>query len=110
MKHYTNTELSRILADIKAGRPYVGVRGNSMVGGVIVLHPHSNDWINYDRHGSSSVKANRNRLRWVIETIFEDADEIVPAVYSEYHICFVPEDEKYERIDYSLRHPNVFLK
>ena len=22
MKHYTNTELSRILADIKAGRPY----------------------------------------------------------------------------------------
>lgn len=110
MKHYTDTELAHIFEQIKAGRPYVGVRGNRMVGGAILLHPHLTSYINYERHGSSAVKANKKQLRWVIETIFEDADEVVPAVYSQYHICFVPEDERYERIDYSTKHPNVFGK
>lgn len=110
MKHYTDTELTHILEEIKAGRPFVGVRGDSMVGGVIAIHSQLNNWINYDRHGASTVKANIERLRWVIETIWEDADEIVPAIYSEYHIDFVPEDEKYKRIDYSTKHPNIFGK
>lgn len=110
MKHYTDTELSHIFEQIKRGVPFVGVRGNSMVSGVILLHPHSTSYINYERHGSSTIKTNKKNLRWVIENIFDDADEIVPAIFSEYHICFVPEDERYERIDYSTKHPNVFRK
>lgn len=110
MKHYTDTELALILEQIKTGRPFVGVRGNSMVTGVIAIHPRLSKWISYDRHGSSSIKANIEQLRWLLETIFDDADEVVRATYSEYHICFVPEDERYERIDYSTKHPNVFGK
>ena len=110
MKHYTNTELSRILADIKAGCPYVGVRGNRMIGGDILLNSQQRSLIAYRHYGSSSIKANREQLRWLLETIFDDADEVVRATYSEYHICFVPEDERYERIDYSTKHPNVFGK
>lgn len=110
MKHYTNTELSRILADIKAGHPYVGVRGNRMIGGYILPHSQQRSLIVYRHYGSSAIKANREQLRWLLENIFDDADEVVRATYSEYHICFVPEDERYERIDYSTKHPNVFGK
>ena len=53
MKHYTNTELSRILADIKAGRPYVGVRGNRMIGGDILPHSQQRSLITYHHYGSS---------------------------------------------------------
>ena len=110
MKHYTNTELSRILADIKVGRPYVGVRGNRMIGGYILPHSQQRSLIVYRHYGSSAIKANREQLRWLLENIFDDADEVVRATYSEYHIGFVPEDERYERIDSSTRHPNVFGK
>ncbi len=110
MKHYTNTELSRILADIKAGHPYVGVRGNRMIGGDICLHSQQRSLIAYRHYGSSAIKANKEQLRWLLENIFDDADEVVRATYSEYHIGFVPEDERYERIDSSTRHPNVFGK
>lgn len=110
MKHYTNTELSRILADIKAGHPYVGVRGNRMIGGYILPHSQQRSLIVYRHYGSSAIKANREQLRWLLENIFDDADEVVRATYSEYHIDFVPEDERYERIDSSTRHPNVFGK
>lgn len=110
MKHYTNTELSRILADIKAGHPYVGVRGNRMIGGYILPHSQQRSLIFYRHYGSSAIKANREQLRWLLENIFDDADEVVRATYSEYHIGFVPEDERYERIDSSTRHPNVFGK
>lgn len=110
MKHYTNTELSRILADIKAGHPYVGVRGNRMIGGYILPHSQQRSLIVYRHYGSSAIKANREQLRWLLENIFDDADEVVRATYSEYHIGFVPEDERYERIDSSTRHPNVFGK
>lgn len=110
MKHYTDIELGHIFEQIKQGVPFVGVRNNSMVGGVILLHPHSTSYINYERHGSSTIRANKKNLRWLLETIFDDADEVVRATHSEYHICFVPEDERYERIDYSTKHPNVFGK
>ena len=110
MKHYTNTELSRILADIKVVRPYVGVRGNRMIGGYILPHSQQRSLIVYRHYGSSAIKANREQLRWLLENIFDDADEVVRATYSEYHIGFVPEDERYERIDSSTRHPNVFGK
>lgn len=110
MKHYTNTELSRILADIKAGHPYVGVRGNRMIGGYILPHSQQRSLIVYRHYGSSAIKANREQLRWLLENIFDDADEVVRATYSEYHIDFVPEDERYERIDSSTRHPNIFGK
>ena len=110
MKHYTNTELSRILADIKAGHPYVGVRGNRMIGGDIRLHSQQRSLIAYRHYGSSAIKANKEHLRWLLENIFDDADEVVRATYSEYHIGFVPEDERYERIDSSTKHPNVFGK
>lgn len=110
MKHYTDAELSRILADIKAGHAYVGVRGNRMIGGDILPHSQQRSLITFRHYGSSSIKANREQLRWLLETIFDDADEVVRATYSEYHICFVPEDEQYERIDYSTKHPNVFGK
>ena len=92
MKHYTNTELSRILADIKAGHPYVGVRGNRMIGGYILPHSQQRSLIVYRHYGSSAIKANREQLRWLLENIFDDADEVVRATYSEYHIGFVPED------------------
>ena len=88
----------------------MGVRGNRMVGGDILPHSQQRSLITYHHYGSSSIKANREQLRWLLETIFDDADEVVRATYSEYHICFVPEDERYERIDYSTKHPNVFGK
>ena len=77
MKHYTNTELSRILADIKAGHPYVGVRGNRMIGGDIRLHSQQRSLIAYRHYGSSAIKANKEQLRWLLETIFDDADEVL---------------------------------
>ena len=49
-------------------------------------------------------------LKNAIEIMFCDCDEIVEAVFSEYHCNYVPVDEKYERIDVSWRHPNTFNK
>lgn len=110
MKHYTDAELAHILEQIKAGHPFVGVCGNRMIGGDILPHSQQRSLITFCHYGSSSIKANREQLRWLLETIFDDADEVVRATYSEYHICFVPEDERHERIDYSTKHPNVFGK
>lgn len=104
MKHYTNKELTAILTDMKNGVVYCGIdKYNRGIGTISA----DNQYICYQHYGASATKSNINGLRWLLENIFDECQIITPAVYSEYHINFIPVDTQYKAIDLSAKHPNV---
>ena len=111
MRKFTNQEITEIRKNISEGTIYVPVYKNGKAfGGAIFHSSYPSKFISWRYYGQSAIKDTDEQLRWLLENIFDDADEVVRATYSEYHIGFVPEDERYERIDSSTRHPNVFGK
>jgi hypothetical protein len=104
MKKYTDTELKNILDDISSGAVYVGIKNGCGVG---ELRGFLN-YIEWRHYGSSCEKKNITGLRWIIENIFNDCDIITPAIYSEYHINYIPVNKKYNGIDFSFSHPNIY--
>jgi hypothetical protein len=105
MKRYTTKELKNILDHINAGGVYVGICNGRGVG---KIYAANKSYIRFEHYGGSATKNNTNGIRWIIENIFNDCDLITPAVYSEYHINYIPVDEKYAGIDFSFTHPNVY--
>ena len=105
MKKYSNQELKEILENLKNGSLYTGVTKGNYGDGVISYH---NGYIRYTHFGSSAVKANIRDLRWLVETIFNECNEITEAVYSEYHVNYIPLNKKYKGIDLSRKHPNTY--
>jgi hypothetical protein len=104
MKKYTNAELKKIFDDINAGAVYVGICNGHGVGEI-----SSNCYyIKWKHYGSSAQKATVDNLRFILECIFNDCDEITPAVYSKYHCNYIPVNKKYRGIDHSWMHPNVY--
>lgn len=104
MKKYNNTELKAILENINNGVVYIGIRNGSGVGR-IYKHCH---YIRWEYFGSSATPARVDDLKWIIENIFNDCELITPGIYSEYHINYIPIDEKYNGIDFSYTHPNIY--
>ena len=104
MKKYSNIELKRILENLKNGSVYIGIYNNYGSGKI----SYYNNFINYSYFGSSVVKANIKNLRWLLENIFNECNKITEAVYSEYHVNYIPIDKKYNAVDLSRKHPNVY--
>lgn len=105
MKHYTNKELTAILNTMKSGAIYCGIdKYNRGIGTISA----DNQYIHFQHYGSSAVKSNIDDLRWLLENIFDDCAIITSAVYSEYHINYIPVDTQYKAIDYSANHPNTY--
>lgn len=106
MKSYTTEELKNIFNDIINGAVYVGI--DKFNRGVGAIFYDDFRWIHFRHYGQT---ASRKDFEWFKDTLycmFSDCLEIVPGVYSEYHINYIPQDiTKYKAIDLSLMHPNV---
>lgn len=108
MKRYTDNELQSILDDINKGTVYCGVRSSDGYGvGEIMLSSDSR-FIAYSHYGSSAVDSTIRGLRFLMEKIFDDCAIITPAVWSDYHIAYIPIDPQYKGFDCSREHPNTF--
>ena len=107
MRKFTEQEISEIRKKLDEGVVYVGVKGDRATGGEIYHSAYPSKFISWRHYGQSAVKNTNKDIHWLIETIFEDCDDIVPAVWSDYHISYIPLDKSYEAIDYSTSHPNV---
>jgi hypothetical protein len=105
MKKFTNQEIAQIRADLNNGAIYCGIKNRCGVGEIYKTMQGNIAW----KYFGSSANKNTNRdLRWLLETIFEDCETVVPAEYSYYHINYVPTDKQYSGIDMSRSHPNVY--
>ena len=109
MRKFTNKEIAEIRRNINNGTIYVPVQKNGKAfGGAIFHSPYPSKFIAFEYYGQSAVKDTNEQVRWLLETIFEDCDNIVEAVWSDYHVSYIPIDGSYEPIDLSGSHPNVF--
>ena len=106
MKKYTNTELKKIFNDIVNGAVYVGIDNyNRGVGSVFY---DGFNYIYFKHYGQTACKKNFEHFRNVVQIMFGECSEIVPGVYSKYHINYIPKDlKKYGAIDFSTNHPNA---
>lgn len=108
MRKFTNTEISEIRKNLNNGVVYVGVKNGRATGGEIYHSAYPSKLIAWRHYGQSAIKNTNEQLRWLLETIFDDCDDIVIGVWSDYHISYIPLDKSYEAIDYSTSHPNIF--
>lgn len=104
MKKYTDKEIKKIYNDLNNGAIYCGVCNNKGVGMIYA----SGLYIRWQHYGQSANKNTPENLRWLIENIFIDCDIITPAIYSKYHVNYIPVNEKYTGIDFSMNHPNIY--
>lgn len=104
MKKFTDAELKGIMKNLKNGQVYCGIRHQYGVGTINLTIHHNIGWEHY---GTSAEPCTIRNLRWIIETIFEDCEDIVAATWSDYHLGYIPIDKKYKGIDYSNQYPNV---
>lgn len=107
MRKFTNNEISEIRKNLNNGVVYVGVANGRMTGGKIYHSAYPSKFIAWEHYGQSAIKNTNEQLRWLLETIFDDCDDIVIGVWSDYHIAYIPLDKSYEAFDYSTSHPNV---
>lgn len=101
-------QLNKIYDDLHNGICYCGIRNNRGVGR-IVYSPYIEMTL-VQNYGSTYVPNDKQKLKACIEIFFSDEEDIVPAVYSEYHVNYIPEDSRYEAVDFSDCHPNVYGK
>ena len=108
MRKFTNQEIAEIRRNLNNGVVYVGVKNGKATIGRIYRSAYPSKFIAFEYYGQSAVKNTNEQVRWLLETIFEDCDNIVEAVWSDYHVSYIPIDGSYEPIDLSGSHPNVF--
>lgn len=106
MRKYTDKELLAILADLAAGEKFCGITENGRGTGLIYLT--DNLYIGWNYYGSSANDFSVDSLRFILETIFNECKTICKAVYSEYHINWIPAGTVYIGVDMSRSHPNVY--
>ena len=106
MKKYSDTELKNIFNDILNGAVYVGIdKYNRGVGAVFY---DGFTWVYFKHYGQTASKKDFEHFKSTLYIMFNDCSEIVPGVYSDYHINYIPQDlNRYNAIDFSLSHPNV---
>ena len=108
MKKFTDTEIAKIRADINKEIVYCGICNGYGTGRI--WKSRNQQYIHYSHFGAAAIDNSDDQLRWLLETIFEDCEDVAPAIWSDYHINYVPIDEHYKGIDYSVKHPNTFGK
>lgn len=107
MLKLTDRQVQEIFDGLNNGKSYCGIKDNRGVGRITTI---SSRCFQVQYYGSIHIRKTIKSLKNAIEVMFCYCDEIVEAVFSEYHCNYVPVDEKYERIDVSWRHPNTFNK
>ena len=91
MRKFTNKEIAEIRRNINNGTVYVPVQNNGKVlGGVILLSPYPSKFISWRHYGQSAIKDTDEELRWLLETIFDDCEDITEAVWNDYFIDYTP--------------------
>jgi hypothetical protein len=105
MKKYTDKELEIIMDDIINGTVYVGIKDSFSWGYISCGY----GYIFFTNYGQTASKKIFEHFKSTLYIMFSDCDEIVPGVYSQYHIGYIPQDtKKYKCIDYSTSHPNIY--
>lgn len=91
MRKFTNQEIAEIRRNINNGTIYVPVQKNGKAfGGAIFHSPYPSENIAFRHYGQSAIKNTDEQLLWLLETIFDDCDDITEAVWNEYLIDYVP--------------------
>lgn len=91
MRKFTDNEIVEIRRSINNGTIYVPVqKSGKAFGGAIFHAPYPSENIYFRHHGQSAIKNTDEQLRWLLENIFDDCDDITKAVWNEYLIDYVP--------------------
>lgn len=96
MKQFTTKELTKIRKDLKHGIPYVSVKNGAVAGGEIFHSPYPSTFISWRCFGQSAISDANKDLKWLLENIFDDYDNIVPAVWSDYNVRYIPIENGYK--------------
>jgi len=87
------------------GKVLQGIGSNGYGTGTI---QYINGYFHYQHYGSSAVEPTLKGLKFVCELIFRDAIDFCTAHWSDYHIGYIPDDDRYKGFDYSRKHPNTY--
>ena len=91
MRKFTNQEIAEIRRNINDGKIYVPVQKNGKAfGGAIFHSPYPSKFITWRHYGQSAIKNTNEQLRWLLETIFDDCEDITEAVWNEYLVDYTP--------------------
>lgn len=107
MRIFTNEELKEVLKNLDNGVVYSIISRKGYGAGEIWA---DKTFIRWSHRGKSAVKKNIAYLRWFLQILCRDDIDIDVAVYSEYHMGYIPTSEQYKAIDHSMSHPNVLGK
>ena len=101
----TDAKLKELYEQLMNGKTIQGIRSDGYGIGTI---SYGIGYFHWNHAGSSANKATLKDLKFICETIFDDCIDFCTAHYSEYHVGYVPDNERYKGIDYSSCHPNVY--
>lgn len=91
MRKFTDAEITNFRKNINKGKIYIPVYKNGKAfGGAIFHSPYPSKFISWRHYGQSAIKDTVEQLRWLLETIFDDCEDITEAVWNEYLIDYVP--------------------
>lgn len=91
MRKFTNQEIAEIRRNINNGEIYVPVQKNGKAfGGAIFHSPYPSKFISWRHYGQSAIKDTDEQLRWLLETIFDDYEDITEGVWNEYLVDYTP--------------------
>lgn len=86
-------------------KTYCGVIGG--VGTGVISLSDDKRLIRWSHFGSSAERYTKKDLRFILEVIFDDCEDFSEAVWSDYHIAYIPTEKGYVGFDYSGQHPNA---
>lgn len=91
MRKFTNQEIEEIRKNINNGTIYVPVQNSGKAFGGAIFHaPYPSENIAFRHYGQSAIKNTDEQLRWLLETIFNDCEDITEAVWNDYLVDYVP--------------------
>ena len=100
MRNFNEIELAAIMDGLNNGMMYTLVKNGYCAGQITA----SKAAIYYEVHGSSATKNTLEGLIWLLTDLFQDYDDITPAVYSYEIFNTVDLTGRYKSIDCSRYH------
>lgn len=100
MKNFTDSELQTIFEDLNNGTMYTLVK-NGVCSGEITA---AGEFIRFRCYGSSAIKNNIDRLKWLLNEMYADFEDVTPAVYSYYIFNTIDITGRYKSRDLNPKH------
>lgn len=104
MQRFTDKEITKIYNNINKGIYYCGICNGRGEGAIY----KDGDYIAWRHYGQSANDNNKEELQWLLQVIFKECETVSPAVWSDYHINYIPDTALYKGVDCSREHPNTF--